>query len=215
MLKYKYVIWDWNGTILDDVDINIEIINILLKERKLPPIDSVEKYKNLFSFPIVDFYKELGFTFEDEPFEAVAREYAFLYDEKYPFAEISFEKEELLRKFKQEGVRQLIISATEQTFLLKQVTYFEIEHLFTDILGTSDIYVRSKVSVAQKWMQENNVAPKDVLFVGDTIHDKEVSDSIGCDCLLLSQGHQSRDILVFSGADLADSIKDIENSVII
>lgn len=214
MLRYKYIIWDWNGTLLDDVDINIEIINTLLSERGLPLIDSPDKYKNLFCFPIQNFYKELGFNFEKEPFEAVARQYAFMYDEMYPSAEISYETEELLRTFKQKGISQVIISATEQKFLLKQVTYFELEHYFTDILGTSDIYVRSKVSVAQGWMQENGISPDEVLFIGDTTHDKEVADSIGCDCILIAKGHQSKDILTFSGAIIADSLNDIEKAVI-
>ena len=100
MLRYKYIIWDWNGTLLDDVKINIEIINILLSERGLPLIDSTDKYRNLFSFPIQSFYKELGFTFKDEPFETVARQYAFMYDERYPFAEVSAEAESLLRTFR-------------------------------------------------------------------------------------------------------------------
>lgn len=214
MLRYKYIIWDWNGTLLDDVNINIEIINTLLKERGLPLIDSPDKYKNLFCFPIQNFYKELGFTFKDEPFEDVARQYAFMYDEMYPSAEIPYETEELLRTFKQKGITQIIISATEQKFLLKQVTYFELEQYFTDILGTSDIYVRSKVSVAQQWMQENGASPDEVLFIGDTTHDKEVADSIGCDCILVAKGHQSKDILTFSGAVIADSLKDIEKAVI-
>lgn len=214
MLRYKYIIWDWNGTLLDDVNINIEIINTLLKERGLPLIDSPDKYKNLFCFPIQNFYKELGFTFKDEPFEDVARQYAFMYDEMYPSAEIPYETEELLLTFKQKGITQIIISATEQKFLLKQVTYFELEQYFTDILGTSDIYVRSKVSVAQQWMQENGISPDEVLFIGDTTHDKEVADSIGCDCILVAKGHQSKDILTFSGAVIADGLKDIEKAVI-
>lgn len=214
MLRYKYIIWDWNGTLLDDVNINIEIINTLLKERGLPLIDSPDKYKNLFCFPIQNFYKELSFTFKDEPFEDVARQYAFMYDEMYPSAEIPYETEELLRTFKQKGITQIIISATEQKFLLKQVTYFELEQYFTDILGTSDIYVRSKVSVAQQWIQENGISPDEVLFIGDTTHDKEVADSIGCDCILIAKGHQSKDILTFSGAVIADGLKDIEKAVI-
>ncbi len=215
MLKYKYIIWDWNGTLLDDVKINIEIINILLSERGLPLIDSTDKYRNLFSFPIQSFYKELGFTFKDEPFETVARQYAFMYDERYPFAEVSAEAESLLRTFRQEGAEQLIISATEQGFLTRQVTYFEIEQYFTDILGTSDIYVKSKVSVAQRWMQENGVSPDEILFVGDTVHDKEVADSIGCECILVAKGHQSKELLTFSGALVADSLSDVAKAVII
>lgn len=215
MLRYKYIIWDWNGTILDDVDINIEIINTLLSERGLPLIESADKYRNLFTFPIQNFYKELGFTFKDEPFETVARQYAFMYDEKYPFAEVSYEAESLLRCFRDAGAEQIIVSATEQGFLTRQVTYFEVDQYFTDILGTSDIYVKSKVSVAEKWMQENGVSPHEVLFIGDTVHDKEVADSIGCECILVAKGHQSKKILTFSGAVIADTLSDIQKAVII
>lgn len=215
MLRYKYIIWDWNGTLLDDVDINIEIINVLLSERGLPLIDNADKYRNLFTFPIQNFYKELGFDFEKESFEAVARQYAFMYDERYPFAEISDEALSLLRCFRQAGAEQIIVSATEQGFLTRQVTYFEVEQYFTDILGTSDIYVKSKVSVAEKWMQENGISPADVLFVGDTAHDKEVADSIGCECVLVAKGHQSREILSLSGAIVAEGLSDIRNMVIL
>ena len=215
MLRYKYIIWDWNGTLLDDVDINIEIINVLLSERGLPLIENADKYRNLFTFPIQNFYKELGFDFEKEPFEAVARQYAFMYDERYPFAEISDEALSLLRCFRQAGAEQIIVSATEQGFLTRQVTYFEVEQYFTDILGTSDIYVKSKVSVAEKWMQENGISPADVLFVGDTAHDKEVADSIGCECVLVAKGHQSREILSLSGTIVAEGLSDIRNMVIL
>ena len=138
-----------------------------------------------------------------------------MYDERYPFAEVSAEAESLLRTFRQEGAEQLIISATEQGFLTRQVTYFEIEQYFTDILGTSDIYVKSKVSVAQRWMQENGVSPDEILFVGDTVHDKEVADSIGCECILVAKGHQSKELLTFSGALVADSLSDVAKAVII
>lgn len=215
MLRYKYIIWDWNGTLLDDVDINIEIINALLTERGLPVIENGDKYRKLFCFPIQNFYKDLGFTFKDEPFETVARQYAFMYDEKYPFAEVSYEAEGLLRLFRDAGAEQIIVSATEQGFLTRQVTYFEVEQYFTDILGTSDIYVKSKVSVAEKWMQENGVSPDDVLFIGDTVHDKEVADSIGCECVLVAKGHQSKEILTRSGAIVADTLSDIKKVVIL
>ncbi len=214
MAEYNYIIWDWNGTLLDDVGINLEITNILLDERKLPLLHSKEKYRKLFTFPVINYYYALGFTFEDESFEELAREYAFLYDERYPSASVSCETENLLRKLKQAGIGQLIVSATEQAFLQKQVRYFEIEHLFTDILGTSDIYVRSKVNVAERWLSENGVSPDEVLLIGDTVHDKEVADSIGCDCILIPQGHQSEGVLLASGAKLVKNISDIEKEVI-
>ena len=64
-------------------------------------------------------------------------------------------------------------------------------------------------------MQENGVSPDEVLFIGDTVHDKEVADSIGCECILVAKGHQSKEVLSLSGAVIADTLSDIQKAVII
>lgn len=213
MPKYKYIMWDWNGTILDDVQMNFDIENILLSRRNIRTMTDICEYHDKFSFPIIDFYRRLGFDLENEKFELIAREYAHLYDEMYPAAEIFEGAEGVLRKIKEAGIRQLIISQTEQSYLTKQVAYFELDHLFTDILGNSDIYARSKVAVAQRWMKENNAQPSEVLFIGDTVHDKEVADSIGCDCVLISRGHNSEKRLFATGASVLSDISEIDGVV--
>ena len=206
-MKYKYIMWDWNGTLLDDLQMNYDIENILLSRRNLKAMSNVDEYLEKFRFPIIEFYKDLGFDLENEKFEIIAREYAHLYDEMYPMAEIFEGAESLLRKIKSAGKRQLIISQTEQSYLTRQVTYFELEHLFTDILGNSDIYARSKVAVAQKWMRENDAVSSEILFIGDTVHDKEVADSIGCDCILISKGHNPKQKLIETGAPVFGDIR--------
>ena len=60
MTKYDYILWDWNGTIVDDLNINFKIINQLLKERNLPTI-TLQRYKEIFTFPIIEFYRSAGF----------------------------------------------------------------------------------------------------------------------------------------------------------
>ena len=214
MPKYKYIMWDWNGTLLDDLQMNFDIENILLSRRNVKTISSIEEYHDKFSFPIIDFYRRLGFDLENERFELIAREYAHLYDEMYPMAEVFEGAEWLLRKIKESGIRQLIISQTEQSYLIKQVTYFELDHFFTDILGNSDIYARSKVAVAQRWMKENDASPSEILFIGDTVYDKEVADSIGCDCVLISRGHNSKERLLSTSAPVLSDISEIEGVVL-
>ncbi len=212
-MKYKYIIWDWNGTLLDDLQMNFDIENILLSRRNLRTMSAVDEYLEKFRFPIIEFYKDLGFDLEGERFEDIAREYAHLYDEMYPMAEVFDGAERILRKIKDSGIGQLIISQTEQSYLTRQVTYFELEHLFTDILGNTDIYARSKVAVAQKWMSENGADPSQILFIGDTVHDKEVADSIGCDCVLIAKGHNPREKLVATGVPVLSSISEIEGVI--
>ena len=53
-MNYTYCIWDFNGTLFDDIDAGIKAVNTLLAERGLPTLDSKEKYHQVFDFPIID-----------------------------------------------------------------------------------------------------------------------------------------------------------------
>ena len=208
-MKYEYIIWDWNGTLLNDVDVNFEILNILLKRRSLPEFGGKEKYLDMFGFPIIDFYEKAGFDLVGERFEDIAREYSHLYDELFPTVELYEKAEEVLRFFFNTGVNQVIVSASQQRLLTHQVTLHGIDHYFDDILGMRDIYGKGKVSIARYWMAQKGLMGRQVLFIGDTLHDKEVADSIGCDCILVADGHNSKERLVSSGATVVDSIDEI------
>ena len=67
-MKYKHIIWDWNGTLLNDTWLCVEGINKSLEKRSLQTITE-EIYRKVFSFPVEDYYKRLGFDFKKEPFE--------------------------------------------------------------------------------------------------------------------------------------------------
>lgn len=210
MSKFKYIMWDWNGTILDDLLINYETINRLLADRNLSPMKSIDEYRDLFDFPVIGFYEKTGFDLQNEKFENIARDYVREYYNRFFECELFPEAENVLRYVLSSGREQLIVSATEKESLLKQVEEFGIDHLFTEILGMSDIFARSKVELAERWMNENSVDPKEVLFIGDTTHDCEVAKSIGCSCILISSGHNSKERLIFTGCTVLDNIKEVK-----
>lgn len=213
MSDYKCIIWDWNGTLLDDVPLNISIVNTLLRERGIRTVDSLEYYKKEFSFPIIDFYRKLGFDLENEDFNLIARQYARLFDEGYPQADTFSDAEEILRLVKHSGREQLIISASEQGYLTKQVEYFGLSHYFTDILGVSDVLGSSKIERAKRWMTEQQLDPKEVLFIGDTEHDRDTAEAIGCDCVLVSRGHNSRERLLATGCPVYDDLSFVKEMI--
>ena len=62
MKKYNHIIWDWNGTLLNDRWLCVEAINQALNKRNLPMLTE-GKYKDVFSFPVEDYYKKVGFDF--------------------------------------------------------------------------------------------------------------------------------------------------------
>ena len=213
MKEYKCIIWDWNGTLLDDVSLNIAIADAMLEKRGLKSIESIEYYLREFDFPVIDFYRKVGFDLENEDFTLIAREYAYLYNENYPTAEIFSDVAGTLSLIKHSGKEQLIISATEQGYLLKQVAYFELEHFFTDILGSGNVLGNSKIETAKRWMRDKGYNPEDVLFIGDTLHDFETARSIGCDCALVARGHNSFERLAATGCNVYENLEFLKEAV--
>jgi phosphoglycolate phosphatase len=69
--KYKNIIWDWNGTLIDDLDIAVKSICTLLVEHELPEI-SVEKYRNVFGFPVRKYYEDIGFDLSKHSFDQLS-----------------------------------------------------------------------------------------------------------------------------------------------
>lgn len=214
MSEYKYIIWDWNGTILDDLKLNLEVENILLSRRGRKLISGIEEYHEKFQFPIIKFYEELDFDFENEKFEDIAKEYVAEFDERFYELEVFSDAKSAIGDFKARGIKQIILSQTEQKWLEKQVEHHNMTELFDELLGARDIYVKGKVAMALRWIEEGNIDAKDVLMVGDTVHDFEVSEGIGCDCVLIARGHHSKERLLATGASVADNIDELKRMVI-
>lgn len=68
------LIWDWNGTLLDDVEVNVKVINEMLSKRNLPLLD-INTYKEIFCFPVKQFHIRIGIDFEKESIEEISAEY--------------------------------------------------------------------------------------------------------------------------------------------
>ena len=209
MKDYSYYLFDWNGTLLDDRGINIEIENLLLSRRGLPQLPSEEYYLTNFGFPIIDFYISLGFDFEKENYEAVAVEYAEEYEKRISSAPLFDDVLSVLEVLKAQEKKLVIISATEHNLLNAQVKQYGIEKYFSSVLGIENNLGKSKVERALQWLRNENASPEDTLFIGDTEHDYETARAIGCDCVLIPRGHNSKERLEKTGATVKNRLKEI------
>ena len=88
-----------------------------------------------------------------------------------------------------------------------QVAQFPIGHYFQAALGLSHIYATSKVDLAKGFLQDHGVDPKKAIFLGDTLHDAEVAQAIGCACLLIEGGHQARPTLLEAGVPVFENLQ--------
>ena len=77
----KNIIWDWNGTLVDDAYLFVKIMNITLFKHGLPQI-SLKEYKKNFCFPIQEYWQKLGFQFNKEQFQIMNVEFIKLYQSK-------------------------------------------------------------------------------------------------------------------------------------
>ncbi|MBQ6789624.1 MAG: HAD family hydrolase [Clostridia bacterium] len=209
MSKYDLVIWDWNGTLLSDVDVNVRTINILLHKRGIPTIPSREAYLERFRFPVIDYYRELGFNTDVENFSDIADDYINVYNAEARDAGLYDGTREVLEAVRGMGVRQAIVSAADGDRLRCEVKNRGIDTYFTDIIGKGDNRGDGKIALGQGFVNSTGIPANKILFVGDMEHDAELAAACGCDCLLVARGHMSRARLESLGVPVADDIRDV------
>jgi phosphoglycolate phosphatase len=204
----KHILWDWNGTLLDDVDACIVAVNKLLGRRQMPLVDK-EKYRSIFTFPVIEYYKKLGFNFEIDDFDAMAREYIAQYVLSSRHAKLFTGAKKVLEYLNAKGYGQSILSAMRQSDLVGQIQANGVMHYFRDIVGLQDIYATSKIDNAVNYMKKQRLGSDDVCFIGDTYHDYEVAKNIGSRCILIAKGHQELDRNVIDDAVIVGDIKEV------
>jgi phosphoglycolate phosphatase len=206
--KYRHIIWDWNGTLINDIWLVVEIMNKMLKKRSLSEID-LKKYREIFDFPVIDYYAKLGFDFSKESFEELTVEFISEYYARFNECKLFDGAEEVLKEISDRGISQSVLSASKEDVLTEKIKYYGIDKYFCRIMGLENHYAESKVERGKKWIAELNLNPQEVLLMGDTAHDYIVSKHIGSDCLLITNGHYSYERLAKLGVDVVSSLKEI------
>lgn len=205
------VVWDWNGTLLDDLDCVLGVTNQLLAEFDLPLLRGVPDYHAVFRFPVADYYADLGFdTSTDGNFEAASVRFIDLYLAAARRCVLHPGAVETLTALRSAGVGQVLVSASEQRNLTAQLAPFELDRWLDGAFGLSDIYAVSKLAVAERWLDDSGLGASDVLFVGDSEHDFEIADALGARCVLFSGGHHAKAHLASLGVPVVDDLREVE-----
>ena len=186
--RYRHIIWDWNGTLLDDFDYCIGVMNGLLARRSLPLLDRA-RYHAVFDFPVRDYYARLGFDFTRDSFEQLSVEFITAYDANRLTCPLHAGAADLLGAVQDAGVTQSILSAYRHETLIQIVDHFGHLPRFIRLTGLDNIFAHSKAELGRAWIEELALPREDVLLIGDTLHDLEVAQAIGINCVLVAAGH--------------------------
>ena len=190
LARYKHLIWDWNGTLLDDVSISTDVIGEILRDHGLPEIHP-QRYREIFGFPVIEYYRKLGFDFSKTPFEIVGDQFIARYNSRIHESKLFRGVPEILKLIKQMGIQQSILSAASQWHLDEITATHGVREHFEHICGIDNHYASSKVARGQELIHLARINPKETLLIGDTDHDLQVAKSLGTDALLIADGHQS------------------------
>lgn len=211
--NYKHIIWDWNGTLLNDVNFCRRIINRILVDNKLSEL-SLNKYREIFTFPVQDYYVAAGLDFSKTSFEVLGKDFIDEYESNKLTCSLHDDAVEVLSAIHQKGKKQSVLSAYLHDNLISILDHYKLTQYFDNIVGLDNIYAGSKTHIGLKLIEELAVSKNEVLFIGDTLHDAEVAEAMGVKCILIANGHQVKEKLTVNSnlvlEDLADLRKYLE-----
>lgn len=190
MARYKNIVWDWNGTLLNDVQVGVDALNDMLVRRGLPHL-TLEAYRDQFGFPVIDFYRQIGFDMEKESLHVLSVDFVETYDKYAGKVALNPEVPEVLSALRAKGLRQYILSALREDLLQQMLQDFGIASYFEKACGSDNIYAAGKIERGLRMVEALGISPAETLMVGDTLHDAEVADALGFDCVLYAGGHNS------------------------
>ena len=203
-MKYAHIIWDFNGTIIDDVSLGVDVFNKLRADCGLEPIDKTEYVEN-FKIPVRDFYEDMGFDFSKVDFRKIGERFVELYSSKRFECPLIYGVADAVRTFSKIGVGQSVLSAYENGLLHQAISHYGLSDYFGRIDGLDNIDAGSKIELGKRHIAAIGESPEMVVMVGDTPHDKQVADAMGVACALVACGHTSRRRLEKVGAPVFEN----------
>ncbi len=222
----KNLIWDWNGTLINDLEFSVSVLNQMIKKRNLKPI-TVDYYLEHFTFPVKSFYEQMGFVFRAtgicrgeappgfkgrsplEDFTDISHEFIHAYNSGVMNCSLHKNTAKILDQYQKKGYFQIVMSAMQELNLQKLVKAFKIDHYFHGIYGTDNFFGHGKIEEAKNVVKKLNLDLANTYFIGDTLHDIEVAHAIGARPVIITSGHHPKYRFKDTNAMVLDSISDL------
>lgn len=197
----EHLLWDWNGTLLDDVDHCVSVVNAMLGKEGLPGL-SRDDYQAHFDFPVINYYRRVGFSTTPDSFARLSESFVNAFNAGVGRCRVHTGALECVRAWHARGGRQAVLSASRQDYLEHLVSQFGLADYFEALGGIGDIYAAGKIERGHGMLDQLQWDPNKTLLIGDTRHDFDVAQALDVHCLLVASGHQSEARLRKTGAEV-------------
>jgi len=188
LMSKSCVFWDWNGTLLDDLDYSLAITNEILALKTSATL-SKHFYQDHFTIPIKDYYDKIGMFKTGFTFDELTDHYISRYEAGRDKPDLYSGARNCLESLKSKGATQVLFSAAHISELEFQVQHHNLTEVFEILSGSGDYYGGSKLDRGLALKKEYGF--ENAVLVGDTLHDVEIGKEIGFETVWVSEGHQS------------------------
>jgi len=206
----KHVVFDWNGTLLDDQALVVDALNAVLADRGLPPTD-LATYQRLYTRPVQTFYERLfGRPIEPGEWEHLDDVYHDGYALALERARLAVDAEVALDRVAGVGCSQSLLSMYRHEQLVPLVQRLGVDGHFLRIDGLQGAGGGHKAPHLETHLARilplTGAAPDEILVVGDAIDDAVAADHVGARCVLYDGGSHPRAELEATGLPVTDSL---------
>jgi phosphoglycolate phosphatase-like HAD superfamily hydrolase len=211
-----HLVWDWNGTLLDDIDAVVTATNAAFGSMGLGPL-TVERYRELYCVPIPHFYERLmGRMPTDEEWEAMDVVFHRVYTEHRTACGLTGGAERLLGDWGRAGRSQSLLSMYVHDELIPVVRGFGIEGHFLRVDGRRGRSGGSKALFMERHLAAlaEHTDPRRTVVIGDAADDAVAAAHVGAHAVLYTGGSHTRAKLETVGVPVVDSLEEaVEEAV--
>lgn len=204
MSQGRHLVWDWNGTLLDDLPLVVAAANVAFASVGGPVI-TAEEHRRDFRRPVRDYYASvLGRPVDEEEFARLDKVFHDAYQAGLATCRLAPDAEEALRSW---SGTQSLLSMWFHTDLVPTVDRMGLTPYFVRVDG-----LRAAVGGGPKHphlvthLTALRLTGEEVVLIGDTVDDAEAAATVGARCVLYTGGFTDERRLRATGVPVVDSL---------
>jgi phosphoglycolate phosphatase-like HAD superfamily hydrolase len=205
-----HLVWDWNGTLLHDIDAVIEATNAAFAKVGLPRI-TLERYRELYCVPVPLFYERLmGRLPSEEEWATLDEIFNRHYWTLAGTCGLAEGAHEILARRRYEGLTQSLCSLAPHDRLIPILRTHGIEEHFLRVDGrVDDTHAGKSEQMARHLAAMGTLVDiRTVVVVGDAVDDAVAAAHVGARAVLYTGGSHSRVSLAAAGVPVVDTLEE-------
>ncbi len=187
-MRYKLVIFDWDGTLMDSADKIINCMQIAAKHCDMP-VPSADAVSHIIGISLKPAIKQLFGIDDDALAERLVLAYkeAFVSHDATP-CPLFNGVQELLSALKAKGATLAVATGKARRGLDRAWSQTETGHFFSASRCADDAQSKPSPDMLLQILDELKISAHDAVMIGDTTYDMQMAKSIGMRRIGVSYG---------------------------